>query len=449
MLRDPILTIRRMYDRYGPLVAYSLDLPFVPKGQHFILAVGPPYNERVLGDTATFGAGGGLMPPGPASSAHNRIRSGVVTMNGSKHQYYRRLLAAPFRRSAIDHMVGTIGETVQHAIHAWQCGEVTDLWPLAKGIAQTVALTSLFGTKGSSDFAEALTVADLVSDHVRMAWAPQVRGCPIDLPGLPYRRMLRHAERVEMHLSSWVKKRRGELRSDDLLSLVANSPDETGMHLSDEQVASHLLTLLGASFETCQTALTWTLFLLAQHPEASMALLDELSALPGSGDVSAAHLAQCTWLDAVVKESMRLLPPVPFQVRKALRNTDLIDCKIGRDTRVILSPFLTNRLPELYPDGDRFKPERWSRIEPSQYEYLVFSAGPRMCIGYWFAMTFLKIAIAQIVRTYRLRIVPRARIDCRVAISMWPSRGIPVIIHRQDRRFSASPVTGNICELIQ
>jgi cytochrome P450 len=161
------------------------------------------------------------------------------------------------------------------------------------------------------------------------------------------------------------------------------------------------------------------------------------------------RLEQCTWLGAVVKEGMRLLPPVPLQVRKALRDTDLVDCDVKRATRVLLSPFLTNRLPDLYPDGDRFKPQRWSSIAPSQYEYLVFSAGPRTCIGFWFAMTFVKVALAHIVRTYRLTVVPGARIDHQIAVAMWPGRGIPVVIHVQDRRFEASPIKGSICRLFR
>ncbi len=447
VVRDPIEAMTSVYDRYGPLAEFGFQIPLVKKQQRFVLAVGPRYNERVLGDSATFGAGG-LMLPGPRGSAQRRIRSGIVAMDGTQHEYYRRLLLPPLRRAAVNGMIGRIGEIVQLAIRDWQRDKVVDLWPLVKRVTQKVATAALFGAETSSDSAEALTVANLLSDHAGLAGSPEVRGCPINLPGLPYHRMLRHAERVELYLTSWAKKRRGELRSGDLLSLIINSPDQSGNPLGDDQIAGHALTLFGASYETCQTVLTWTLFLLAQHPDASAALLDEVSMVP-SDPLSAARLEQCAWLDAVVKESMRLLPPVPLQVRKALRDTDLVDCEIKSKTRVILSPFLTNRLPDLYPDGDCFKPERWSSINPSQYEYLVFSAGPRTCIGYWFAMTFLKIAVAHIIGTYRMTVVPGARIDRQVAITMWPNRGIPIVIHPQDRCFRPSSIVGNIRQLVR
>jgi cytochrome P450 len=294
-----------------------------------------------------------------------------------------------------------------------------------------------------------LKVAGLLTSHIRMAEAPAVRGCPIDWPGLPYRRMLHHAERVETCVTSWAARRRGQVRADDLLSLIINSPDEDGNLPTDQQIGRHVLTLFAASYETCQTALAWTLFLIAQHPAAAAALLDEVSTTPAESGMSADQVEQCSFLDAVVKESMRLLPPVPFQVRRVVRDTTLIDCEVKAGTRVLLSSFLTNRLPNVYHDGDKFRPQRWEQIAPSQYEYLVFSAGPRTCVGYWFGMTFLKTALVHIVRRYRLTLVPGARIDSRVAITMWPSRGLPVVVHVQDGLFRASTIRGNIRRLVR
>lgn len=230
-----------------------------------------------------------------------------------------------------------------------------DLWPLAKRLAQRVAAKTLFGAQEDSDMTGALDLAHRFSEHVRIATSLRVRACPINLPGLPYWRMLRHAEALEPNLKSFANGRRGDLRANDLMSLIVNS---AGPELTDERAAYHVLTLLGASYETCQTALTWTLLLLAQPPEAANALLDELSAHLCDQEMSAGRLDECQWLDAVIKESMRLLPPVPLQIRRASRATDLVDCDVPLHTRVVLSQFLTNRLPDLYPDAYRFRPKR-------------------------------------------------------------------------------------------
>jgi len=440
--RDPIRAMRWTYNRYGALAV--ADTPFVKKPRRFIFAVGARYNERVLGDPTTFHTVG-LMPPGPENSAQRRIRSGIVSMNGGRHAHYRRMMLPPFRRAIVDSFVEQIATIVERQISGWPVGEIIDLVPLLDDIARNVALALLFG----NDMAEGLKVAGLLNNHIRMAEAPGVRGCPINWPGLPYRRMLHHAEKVEACVTSWAARRRGQVRADDLLSLIVNSPDESGSLPTDQQVGRHVLTLFAASFETCQTALAWTLFLIAQHPSVAAALLDEVSTAPAESRMSADQLEQCRLLDAVIKESMRLLPPVPFQVRRATQDTTLIDCDVKAGTRVILSSFLTNRLSDVYHDGDRFRPQRWAQIAPSQYEYLVFSAGPRTCVGYWFGMTFLKTTLAHIVRRCRLTLVPGARIDSRVALTMWPSRGLPVVIHAQDGLSRASTIRGNICRLVR
>jgi cytochrome P450 len=440
-VRDPIRAMQWAYNRYGPLAV--VDVPFVRKPQRFIFAVGARYNERVLADPATFHTVG-LMTPGPEHSAQRRIRSGVISMNGGRHAHYRRMMVAPFRRAAIDSFVEKIATIVEQQICDWPLGETIDLVPLLNDIARNVALALLFG----HDMADGLKVAGLLTSHIRMAEAPGVRGCPINWPGLPYRRMLRHAEKVETCVTSWAARRRGQVRADDLLSLIVNSPDENGNLPTDQQVGRHVLTLFAASFETCQTALAWTLFLIAQHPAVAAALLDEVATTTDSR-MPADQPEQFSLLDAVVKESMRLLPPVPFQIRRAVRDTTLFDCEVKAGTRVFLSSFLTNRLPHVYHDGDKFKPQRWAQITPSQYEYLVFSAGPRTCVGYWFGMTFVKTALVHIIRRYRLTLVPGARIDSRVAITMWPSRGLPVVVHGQDGLFRASSIRGNIRRLVR
>src|SRR5438477_12752353 len=99
-------------------------------------------------------------------------------------------------------------------------------------------------------------------------------------------------------------------------------------------------------------------------------------------------------LDAIIKESMRLFPPVAMQIRRASHATSVGDYPVPERTRIVLSALMINRLPNLYPDPDRFKPERWAGIKPSAFEYAVFSAGPRICPGQWFGLNVLKAALA-------------------------------------------------------
>ena len=129
---------------------------------------------------------------------------------------------------------------------------------------------------------------------------------------------------------------------------------------------------------------------------------------------------------------------------------ELVDGEVKAGDYVVLSAFLTNREPEFYAEPDRFKPERWAHIDPTQFEYLAFSAGPRTCIGARFASNVLRIAVGRIMQLYRLEIAPGARIDQKVRLTLRPGRnGIPVSIHRQDRRFKASAIGGNIRRIVR
>ena len=161
------------------------------------------------------------------------------------------------------------------------------------------------------------------------------------------------------------------------------------------------------------------------------------------------QVAQLSLLDAVVRESMRLLPPVPMQFRVALEDTSLAGYPIPRGTRVMLSPFLTNRLPNLYADADRFRPERWAEIKPSPFEYSVFSAGPRGCPGYWFGMSTVKIALAVILARYRPELQCGARIGYRIRVAMSPWPHVPVVLHPQNGAFKANSVCGGIRRLVR
>ena len=144
-----------------------------------------------------------------------------------------------------------------------------------------------------------------------------------------------------------------------------------------------------------------------------------------------------------------MLPPVPLQFRVAQCDTTLAGHAMPQMTRVALSAFITNRDPDLYPEPARFKPSRWDSIDPSSYEYLVFSAGPRGCPGYWFGLCAIKTALAVIFSRFRVVLAPDQRIDYKVRVAMSPRHCVAAILHRQDGGFVAAPIRGRIRDLVE
>src|SRR5262249_1430072 len=198
---------------------------------------------------------------------------------------------------------------------------------------------------------------------------------PINLPFTPYGRIVRDAERLERELLDWVRSKRGQA-DGDLAALIVNSPDVEGSLSTDAAIVGQLPSLIAASSEASQSALTFTLLMLMQHPRVARHLLDELRAklrAPSPSLHAALALRPLPCFAAVVRESMRILPPVPLQIRVAQSDAPLAGHGVPRGSRVILNGFLTARMSDMYPDGDVFQPERWFTITPSTFEWPVFS----------------------------------------------------------------------------
>src|SRR5207249_9775184 len=197
--------------------------------------------------------------------------------------------------------------------------------------------------------------------------------------GMPYHRLPKHDERVEREILALLEKRRRDSTNrTDVLSLLIQARDDENRGMTDTELVGQATILFGASFETTASTLTWTTFLLAQHPTIMRELMDELDRVLGGGAPTREQLPQLSFLDRVIKESMRILPPVPFTIRAA--DEDQIpmgSLTLSHGTRVICSHFLTHHLPDTYPEPAIFRPDRWRDIDPSQFEYMPFSAGPR------------------------------------------------------------------------
>jgi cytochrome P450 len=239
------------------------------------------------------------------------------------------------------------------------------------------------------------------------------------------------------------------VEGSNLLSIMVNNPEEDGNAARDTTIVGLMPQLFGAVFETCQNALIWTLFLLAQHPRVAGELLDELQTGLADAPPTLAKIADLPWLDAVIKESMRLLPPAPMQARVAQEATSIAGNPVPKGSRILLSAFVTNRMPQRYPEPDSFWPERWASINPTSFEYLVFSAGPRNCPGYLLGMAMVKVAVAAILQRHRIEFSPKSRVDYIARPGLRPRGKVMASLHPQDGAFSPTRIEGNILDLVK
>jgi len=217
---------------------------------------------------------------------------------------------------------------------------------------------------------------------------------------------------------------------DDLMHrLIAARDPETGQSMNDDQLIDNLLTFYLAGHETTARALTWTLYLLALAPDWASALRDEVARTTAGAPVGGEHIDRLALTQQVLKESMRLYPPVPIMSRQAAIDTTLGGHAIARGTSVLLPIYAIHRHEKRWSDPDRFDPARFApdrEKSMSRYQYMPFGAGPRICIGMSFAMFEATAILATLLS--HARFAPADGLDPTpiARVTLVPKGGMPL-----------------------
>jgi cytochrome P450 len=224
------------------------------------------------------------------------------------------------------------------------------------------------------------------------------------------------------------RERRSMQGGDDLTRRLIDARDpESGQAMSDERLVDNVLTFYLAGHETTAKALTWTLYLIARSPEWAAVLRDEIGRVTGGGPVLAEHLDHFVHTQQVLKESMRLYPPVPMMSRQAVADVSIEGHDIKAGTSILMPIYAIHRHARRWEDPDSFLPGRFANgAGTPRYQYMPFGAGPRICIGMAFAMMEATAMLATFLQRARFEPleghepVPVAR------VTLLPKGGMPL-----------------------
>jgi cytochrome P450 len=230
------------------------------------------------------------------------------------------------------------------------------------------------------------------------------------------------------------RRRRREER-DDLLSLLLHAQDEDGSRMTDQQLRDETMTLFLAGHETTALALTWTWYLLAQHPEVETKLLDEWQRVLGGWPPTAADVPRLRYTERVIQEVMRLYPPVYAIGREAMRDCEIGGYHVPAGTTLLMSQWVMHRHPRYFVAPEVFNPERWTEEHAKRlpkYAYFPFGGGPRVCIGNTFALLETVLVLATLARQVRFTPLPDHPVRPRALVTLRPEYGIKGIITRRE-----------------
>ena len=388
--------------RYGP--CYQLPLPL---GNTAVVLAHPDGVERVLRSNRDNYNKGAVY-----DGARLLLGEGLVTAEGQAWERQRALAQPAFKSTQLAIYLRTMAECTEDMLREWRklpAGDSIDLYADATRLTLAIAGRTLFGLdlSGHSNVA-----GKAFRDGLRGIGSrgPGGLAVPLWLPtpvNVRFRRALVTLDKLVYDIIRRFRAGEAGSSGDTLLGKLMAARDlETGQGLSDRQLRDEIVTLYLAGHETTANMITWTFYLLSRSPDVRDRLEQELETLPG-GPPSLATLKGLEYAPMVLSEALRLYPPAWTIARNVIDDDEVCGYRVPGGSFVLLSPYITQRLAEFWPDPERFDPQRFTAAnvrERHRFAWFPFSAGPRACIGKQFSMLEGQLILAQVMREFRVNV---------------------------------------------
>ena len=360
----------------------------------------------------------------------------VLTISGEAHLRQRRLIQPAFYKKRIDAYGDTMAALAEKHAARWRDGATLDVHAEMMEVTAAVITKTMFSSDIEEDARIVGQAIDALVTHTKRYLVPGLGNLLDRLPLKSTRRIQKSIAQLDAIIYRFIHEHRaaGE-EMGDLLSMLLAARYDDGTAMTDQQLRDESMTLFLAGHETTATALSWTFYLLSQHPEMADNLRAEVDAVLEDGRAPKVDdFPRLDYTRRVFTESMRLYPPVPGTDRQAIAPNEILGIKIHIGDIILVSPKLTHHDPRWYPEPERFDPDRWlpERADAvPKFAYVPFGGGARKCIGERFAWMEGVLLLATFSRDWTFELAPGAQVRSKMNVTLRPANGIPMIARQR------------------
>jgi cytochrome P450 len=335
----------------------------------------------------------------------------LIVSDGDDHRRRRSVVAPGLRHRQVQDYVQTMVSNIDTVIDGWRPGQRLDIYQQCRSAVRRSTAESLFGERIAvhSDFLGEQLQPLLDLTH-RLPQVVQLQQ-RVSSPG--WRRAMTARKRIHDLIDTQIADARTAPRPDDhMLTMLINGRGDEGYALSENEIRDSIISLITAGYETTSAAMAWAIYTLLTLPGAWDTAADEVNRVLGGRPPTADDLDALTYVNGVVHETLRLYPPGVISARRVMRDLWFDGHRIRAGRLLIFSPYVTHRLPELWPAPTEFRPLRWDPgspdyRKPAPHEFIPFSSGLHRCIGAVMATTEMTVMLARLVARTGLRLPPQ------------------------------------------
>ena len=422
---DPIALVDERFDTYG-------DLYYVPNDTGGVYVTRNPDHFRdvlvTYGDSFTKG-----------HSAFARLArvlgQGLLTTDGEVWKRHRRMIQGAFHKPRLTSYAPMMAAEAAATAEVWQDGATVELTQDFAELTLRIVSQSLFSHEVAGDVAAITGAVGVLQESFS-----QIDILPRWVPTAMRRRTRNALSAIDTVMFRLIAERRAagdsvKNNEPDMLHMLLAARDEEGdgAGLTDSEIRDQLVTFYLAGHETTSQALTWTFYLLSQHPEVEARLHAEIDRvlgdrLPGFDDVDA-----LVYTEKVLRESMRLFPPVYSLARKAGRDTQIGGYSVPAGSEVALWIYFSHHDLRWFPDPERFNPDRFDEATYPRHAYVPFGSGARTCVGKTFATMEAVLLLATLAGRWRLRLDSDQEIGLKIRVTLIPKFGMRMRTEKRNK----------------